>query len=555
MGHKTNYWRRYQPDGRINASESDQARSWFEKYFSDFSDALSSSEDRAIQRRLMEMRANEMGSEEEDRRMAEHCLYCFIFHQLMAACTDLETRFGEKGRFTRHDLFSLLQNSSLCSKILKSFNVEKGGLSRWTKTHVMHHKDVDNFLKECGIYRDTDWALLNDINKITKFKKILSHSGIEIAPDEAVFWSLIEKYYDIYYNKLLLERNRLGNLSSFPTEQQLEQMVAEVQKILSPYLVNDLRFLPVELMLLNDVNVTQNKIKIEQTVRQYCKLYKPSFEKIYEFWDLLNSYYDVYRKDHLENSTPPKKSPKKCPEPTNEQLQRITDEMQLRGYLNYHPKIISDNLSILSEATRQYKKKIVGKNGSITESYPSENQPDVDFLDISKSEFLEYLNEAIKQIIINRIPIKQNQYCRFLQAHYMFYCENRTQAEIARALSVSPRTIAEDIKPEQHIINVCHTIIKMLCFRPVVFFTFMLVQEINIKVSILLFFQPPTYKYYDLDRLQHTNNKIREAIIEIIKPRFDRAIAELYTPAKSSNISLIKYHTCYNVKKMMGDLE
>ncbi|MBD6615420.1 hypothetical protein FNW02_06065 [Komarekiella sp. 'clone 1'] len=459
MGNISNYWRLVRLTlGKLEINEVEQARSWFYKQFPDFRNVSVTSEHRAIQRRLMEMRSAE-ALLEPGRRMAEYCLYCFISHQLEAACRELAERFGEQGYFTKDDLFPLVLDAKgghvLASKILQTFDPSISNLSTWTKGAIRQHRPLIDFQRDCGICCLTDWALLNDIK----------------------------------------DRNRL-------------------EKILSPY------------------SLTLTPLEIDS------------------IWHLLESYYAVYREDLLQNES--RKRSSFCSPTTDEQLQRIVNHLQERGYSSYTSQKVLHGLQSLAEKVRRYKTRRPlsvsidpnTKTSVYDQSLPnqekdeSEERDEIDFLNRFWEEFPQCLDEAIEQVVSSRLPDKDPQRERFLKVYCMFYCENRNCDEIALAIRCSSRTVAELLKPKKTIKeDIRHKLLNLLCKRT---------QELVASSES---------KYIDQSRLKKLDCQLRKILEEIITPEFDQAIAELFTSKNSPKRSLINVQICYYIKRLTGELE
>lgn len=230
----SNYWRlvRLNATGRRKVEEIESAKAFFQ---AEFSVLLSQGEidDRTIQNRLLHL------LHESDRAaIAETCLRCFISHKIEQICLQLEAQFGKKHGFTRCDLFSFVldevspkqlktQYKSLATEILETFDCHKGSLNSWIARLVKHHRELNAFLLQHGVYLVSDWAILNDTN-IKQLKRIFSEFH-HLTPGEIEqFCLLLETYHAVYRRDRLRLRQSGGNAGqcSPPASSQIAEMIS-----------------------------------------------------------------------------------------------------------------------------------------------------------------------------------------------------------------------------------------------------------------------------------------------------------------------------------------
>lgn len=174
--------------------------------------------------------------------LAKLCLHCFISNQIERVCRRLTAQFGTKYGFTCSDLLHLVLDDessrqprdkttsvstsyqSLTLEILQSFDPEQGSLATWTTRLVEHHRELNAFLLEHGVYRVSDWAILND-TKTKQLERIFSQfyylTPIEIEQAK----QLLETYHAVYRAQRLKQRQAgIKGQCLLPTTEQLQQM-------------------------------------------------------------------------------------------------------------------------------------------------------------------------------------------------------------------------------------------------------------------------------------------------------------------------------------------
>lgn len=255
------YWRlvRLDATGRRKVEEIESAKAFFQTEFSAW---LSQAEmdDRTIQNRLLHL------LHESDRSgLAESCLRCFISNKIEQICLQLEAQFGKNHGFTRCDLFSFVlddvyhkqlktkaeaknfQYKSLATEILETFDCHKGSFNSWIARLVKHHRELNAFLLQHGVYLVSDWAILNDTN-IKQLQRIFSEFHNLTTGEIKQFSFLLETYHAVYRRDRLKLRQGGGNggQCSPPTSSQIEEMIAYFRaksgiELLGEQLMNQLR--------------------------------------------------------------------------------------------------------------------------------------------------------------------------------------------------------------------------------------------------------------------------------------------------------------------------
>ncbi|HBB36136.1 MAG TPA: hypothetical protein DDZ80_17610 [Cyanobacteria bacterium UBA8803] len=179
---------------------------------------------------------------DRSRRLAQICLKCFISSQIERVCQRLATQFGDAHGFTYRDLLPCVLNDdsrryiteatippstsyqSFLDEILHSYDPEQSSLATWTTRRVKHHKEINAFLLEHGVYLVSDWAILNDTTA-KQLERIFSqfHQLTRFEIQEAK--QLLESYHAVYRAQRLKQRQAgIKGTCSPPTPEQLHQI-------------------------------------------------------------------------------------------------------------------------------------------------------------------------------------------------------------------------------------------------------------------------------------------------------------------------------------------
>lgn len=237
METRINYWRfmRMNADGTYRSLEVSEARTFFDQQFS--ASELATAADETVQHRLLSILQDE-SKPEQTRSLAERCLRCLISNQIHHVCQQLASQFGAAHGFTAADLYPYVltdvspnpsrspsQHLSLISEILESYRPDKGSLSSWSIRRVRHHRELNTFLLECGVYLVSDWAILNDtsLGQVGRiFSEMYNLTPAEIQEACAV----LTVYHAVYRGDRIQQRlqGRGARRCEAPTDTQWEQM-------------------------------------------------------------------------------------------------------------------------------------------------------------------------------------------------------------------------------------------------------------------------------------------------------------------------------------------
>ncbi|QZZ23095.1 hypothetical protein J5X98_12610 [Leptothermofonsia sichuanensis E412] len=226
MGNASRYWTlaKLNSAGQLKREEIASAKAFFKQQFPDFNDR--DVPDSLVQSRLMQL----MSQNQDLVQLSQLCLRCFISDQVQQVCIQLEARFGERHGFTRKDLFPFVLDDdgkrgyqSFAIAVLSNFDPARSSLATWTSRLVRHHRELNAFLLECGVYLLSDWAILNDTTprKLEQvFTEVYPRTSLEVC--QAI--ALLNSYHEIYRQKRLrqrLEGTTTGHCPP-PTPDQLE---------------------------------------------------------------------------------------------------------------------------------------------------------------------------------------------------------------------------------------------------------------------------------------------------------------------------------------------
>lgn len=207
------YWTmmKLKATGACHREEMASVKVFFASAFPELT-AQSPVPDTSIQRLLIQWMRQQ--NDPEKSPLAEGCLLCFISHQIVMSCRQLEAKFGYIHGFTYADLLPFVldddskisstrvanlspQYQSFARTILQSFDPEQSSLATWTTMRVKHHSELNVFLLERGLYLVSDWAILNDTTP-KQIERIFS-TVYHLTPWECQQASqLLESYHAVY---------------------------------------------------------------------------------------------------------------------------------------------------------------------------------------------------------------------------------------------------------------------------------------------------------------------------------------------------------------------
>ncbi|NER84828.1 MAG: hypothetical protein F6K42_35990, partial [Leptolyngbya sp. SIO1D8] len=165
------------------------------------------------------------------------CLRCFVSHAIRQACLQLVSQFGEYYQFRGADLFPLVLDDDgkplrryrpLGVHIIETFAPDKTSLESWASHLTRNHPELNQFLIEQGLYRVSDWAILNDTSP-GQLPKILGDFHTLTPGEVAVAQQLLQRYHQVYRRDRLQQRQSgKGRRCQTPSEAQLREIDATV---------------------------------------------------------------------------------------------------------------------------------------------------------------------------------------------------------------------------------------------------------------------------------------------------------------------------------------
>lgn len=329
--------------------------------------------DGAIQKHLFNL--SRSGIESSDRTLAALCLRCFISHQIEQVCIQLETQFGNYYGFTRQELFALVLDDE--GKVELSAN-------SYQPTAISQQLSAIS-------YQPTAIEILQKFD-----------------PDRAglAAWTtrLVKQHHEL--NAFLLEQG-LCMLSDWA--------------------------------ILND---TKPK-KLERVLTQFHQLTE---QEVKQAIALLESYHAVYRRDRLLRG-----QKGACSPPTLAQLQEISDRFQQQTARSVAIDAILTRLTALAARLRQYRISVGGgKPPSQSLDQPDtplldqlsqeskdlgDDDPQIEFLQTYRQQFLGCLENALQQVVSDRLQIlKPPKQQSFLTALKLFHCQKLAMSAIAQQI-------------------------------------------------------------------------------------------------------------------------
>ncbi|MBD2463044.1 hypothetical protein H6G89_18565 [Oscillatoria sp. FACHB-1407] len=249
MGSASKYWYLVQIDGsgRQRSTALAIAQTFLQQECAELL-ALDEVPDNPLQIRLLEVLRSDRRSA-ADQDLAELCLRCFISSQVEQMCIRLEQNFGFHYGFTRYDLFPLVLDDdgklrsqrrtpttyrSLATTILETFDPSRASLSTWTMRLVRNYRELNQFLRECGVYLASDWSILNDTSPEQAQRILLSFHALTAIEVERS--SKLLQAYHLVYRQDRLQLRRAGIVKGKeqckpPTPEQLIRIADYYQQL------------------------------------------------------------------------------------------------------------------------------------------------------------------------------------------------------------------------------------------------------------------------------------------------------------------------------------
>jgi len=235
------YWRliRLRASGQRQIDDIAEAKTFFQDLITP--SASPERSDSEVQRQLWQMMRTNHDGGAIGPSMALHpaglCLRCFISYQIDQVCLKLAAQFGSQHGFTREDLLPFVlddpgpgrraaDHTSLAVDILQTFDPDRAGLATWVTQRVKHHRELNAFLLEQGVYMVSDWAILND-TKGAQLQRVLTQFHTLTPEEVQQFARVLRAYHQVYRQDRLDSRTATkGRACVTPTQEQLDRMAA-----------------------------------------------------------------------------------------------------------------------------------------------------------------------------------------------------------------------------------------------------------------------------------------------------------------------------------------
>lgn len=209
--------------GQRKMEVAPSAKRWCQTYLAN-SLELADDSDRTVQTYLWQL----WRADGEDALLALLCLRCWLSHQIAAACAQLASQFGRHYGFAAADLWPLVLDDDgrlmttyqpLSMNILERYNPNQAALNTWASRMTKAHPEVNRFCLERGLYRISDWALLNDTSVGRLARSLPGLSEAELAQKA----QLLSAYHQVYRRDRIIQRQQSGRASRClePTDAQL----------------------------------------------------------------------------------------------------------------------------------------------------------------------------------------------------------------------------------------------------------------------------------------------------------------------------------------------
>ncbi len=209
--------------GQRKLKVAPSAKRWCQAYLDDTL-GLADDSDRTVQTHLWQL----WRADEENALLALLCLRCWLSHQIAAACAQLASQFGTHYGFAAADLWPLVLDDDgrlrltyqpLSLDILERYDPSQASLNTWASRMTKAHPEINRFCLEQGLYRISDWALLNDTSVGRLARALPGLSEAELAQKT----QLLTAYHQVYRRDRIIQRQQSGRASRClePTDAQL----------------------------------------------------------------------------------------------------------------------------------------------------------------------------------------------------------------------------------------------------------------------------------------------------------------------------------------------
>ena len=384
MSAASRYWNLIRIDAHrgYKREEIPEAKAFFLAHFPQFASGHDVPE-LVIQRQLWHwVRGEELDGDISKQILAELCLRCYISKQIEQACIHLEAKFGIYHGFTRYDLFPF---------VLTDVAVGESRRGRGKEGEAMHS-----------------------------------------TPSKSTYKSLATEILQSF-------NPERGSLTTWTVR------LVKHHRELKAFLLEHGVYLVSDWAILNDTTPDQlSRILVEFHQRTIGEIHQASI--------LLESYHSIYRYARLTSTRT--KNQGQCRLPTTEQLQQIAQIFYQKTNQMLSSQEVMHRLQALAELLREYR--LCVRRGLLpTASLDDPNlrkathfqlsdrgietdeseKSQIEFLYIYRQQFIQCLDQALKQVISDRITYlqrkKAKRHQQFITALQLFHCQGTAMGEIA----------------------------------------------------------------------------------------------------------------------------
>lgn len=420
MSAASRYWNLIRIDAHrgYKCEEIPQAKAFFLDHFPQFASGHDVPE-LVIQRQLWHwVRGEECDGDTSRQTLAELCLRCYISKQIEQACIHLEAKFGIHHGFTRYDLFPF---------VLTDVAVGESRRGRGIQGEVMN-------------------------------------SFPPVAPGQSTYKSLATEILQSF-------NPERGSLTTWAIR------LVKHHRELKEFLLEHGVYLVSDWAILNDTTP-------EQLARILAEFHQRTVGEIQHASILLESYHAIYRCARLNSART--RNQGQCRLPTTEQLQDIAQRLYQKTNQMLSSQEVMHRLQELAELLRQYR--LCVRRGllpteslddsnlrrephfQLSNNYLGTDESDrfhIEFLDFYRQQFIQCLDQALKQVLTDRKTYlqrkKANKYQQFITALQLFHCQGTAMGEIAPRIGLQAQyQVSRLLKLKQLRADVKQKMLKVL---------------------------------------------------------------------------------------------
>ena len=261
----------------------DRAEKYLDENFTNLNrhSCISTQQDKEIQDQLLKSLYIEESSKDLlidvlSNSMEGTCLRCYVSHFILRACQERFKRFSLGGqRFQLYELLPIVLNDD--GKPLPSVGVKerfipysfqilqeyikrkpRSSLDKWVLMKTTQSDAIENFLLNCGVCTDSNWAILNatssaQLENVFREFHIFSPSTIQHLSESEIQHAraILQSFHQIYRGDR--QKNRQYGRCQPPTETQLQRMTKYL------WTIYQIKITPQRLM--NEIKAIANRLR------------------------------------------------------------------------------------------------------------------------------------------------------------------------------------------------------------------------------------------------------------------------------------------------------